>query len=220
MISENAVGYFDNPRVELVQLFSLAMSQNSTPKLSVVEVGCGAGANFQLYRDAGFELLHGVEVHRQMADVATARFDQVYAVAVEEFQPLGVRYHAVVVGDVLEHLVDPWLVLRRIYDWSAYDAVLAVSIPNAQNWTVVWPLIRGRWDYTADGILDRTHLRFFTDRSFQEVLRQTGWKVQIKSHPELGPKGRLLTWLSGGRLEPFMVGQYYYICVKQSLRRK
>ena len=67
-----------------------------------------------------------------------------------------------VFGDVLEHLVDPWAVLARLARLVCDGGQILACIPNVQHYSVIVSLLRGKWDYQDEGLLDRTHLRFFT----------------------------------------------------------
>jgi O-antigen biosynthesis protein len=90
---------------------------------------------------------------------------------------LGTGWDCVVMADVLEHLRDPEKVLRWARLWSAPDATLVVSVPNARHWTVISHLLNGNWPYADEGILDQDHLRFFTRRELQKSLWRAGWDV-------------------------------------------
>lgn len=87
-------------------------------------------------------------------------------------------YDSIVAADVLEHLRDPWRVARACRELLKPDGRLLLSIPNVGHAALVSSLIDGRFDYTEEGLLDRTHLRFFTRKSLLEMLRETGYRVE------------------------------------------
>jgi SAM-dependent methyltransferase len=87
-------------------------------------------------------------------------------------------FDAIVYGDVLEHLNDPLPVLVALARALAADGRVIVSVPNVAHLWVRFSLALGRWDYADRGILDRTHLRFFTKRSFGAFLRDAGLSVE------------------------------------------
>jgi 2-polyprenyl-3-methyl-5-hydroxy-6-metoxy-1,4-benzoquinol methylase len=87
-------------------------------------------------------------------------------------------FDVVLLGDVLEHLIDPWDALRFVRGLLAPEGVVVTSIPNVAAWTVRLGLIRGSWEYTEIGLLDRTHLRFFTRRSAHELARGAGFAIE------------------------------------------
>ncbi|TMC54756.1 MAG: class I SAM-dependent methyltransferase [Chloroflexi bacterium] len=86
-------------------------------------------------------------------------------------------YEAALLGDVLEHLADPAAVLRRLRPFVAPGGRLVASVPNGANWALRLSLLAGRWNYTDRGLLDRTHLRNFTRRTFLDTLRAGGFEV-------------------------------------------
>jgi 2-polyprenyl-3-methyl-5-hydroxy-6-metoxy-1,4-benzoquinol methylase len=87
------------------------------------------------------------------------------------------RPDVVVCADVLEHLRDPWTVLAWLRTLLAPDGRAVISVPNIAHWTARRALLRGRFDYTDHGLLDRTHLRFFTRASAAELARRAGFAV-------------------------------------------
>jgi 2-polyprenyl-3-methyl-5-hydroxy-6-metoxy-1,4-benzoquinol methylase len=87
-------------------------------------------------------------------------------------------FEVVLLGDVLEHLVDPWETLRFVRDLLAPSGFAVASIPNAAAWTVRLALMRGRFEYADQGLLDRTHLRFFTRATAHELVRGAGFAIE------------------------------------------
>ncbi|NBP40252.1 MAG: methyltransferase domain-containing protein, partial [Betaproteobacteria bacterium] len=82
--------------------------------------------------------------------------------------------YASVLGDILEHLKDPWAMLSRLAACLSPDGVLLACIPNVGHWTVIDGLLRGDFSYRDQGLLDRTHLRFFTASSMLELFQRAG----------------------------------------------
>lgn len=87
----------------------------------------------------------------------------------------------VVLADVLEHMRQPEQSLLRMRDFMNPGGYIVVSLPNAGNWRIMVSLLFGRFDYADTGILDRTHLRFFTKRSAEAMIRKAGYEV-LESH--------------------------------------
>ncbi|MGB8932531.1 MAG: methyltransferase domain-containing protein, partial [Anaeromyxobacteraceae bacterium] len=109
----------------------------------------------------------------------------------------------VIFADVLEHMVDPWDVLRQWRSRIREDGCIVVSLPNVAFSGILWGLVRGRWDYTDEGILDRTHLRFFTRRTMLEMVTGAGFRVEAMTRTTAGKtrtlSDRLLRpWLRRG----------------------
>ena len=119
-------------------------------------------------------------------------------------------YQLMLFGDTLEHVPDPASVLRRLRSQLADDGHLVVSIPNIANWTVRLQLLFGRFRYTDRGILDRTHLRFYTVATLPEMLADAGFSV-VKlqaSVPVPGVTGEALARVAHrvGNLRPGFFG--------------
>jgi hypothetical protein len=79
--------------------------------------------------------------------------------------------------DVLEHLYDPWRALQRIRGWVAAGTRVLASVPNIRNLATLSAIAGGRFDYEANGVLDITHVRFFTRSTLRDLFEQTGFDV-------------------------------------------
>lgn len=91
----------------------------------------------------------------------------------------GSAFDCIVFNDVLEHLIDPWETLVEARELLAPGGSVVASIPNVRYAPVLWDLVaRGQWPYRGDGVLDQTHLRFFTLRSIETMFRSTGYRVR------------------------------------------
>ena len=84
----------------------------------------------------------------------------------------------IILADIVEHLRDPWDFLKKVRRFLKQDGRVIVSIPNVCHVTNLWNMLHGNWEYKEAGILDRTHLRFFTKKSFSRYLEQAGFKIQ------------------------------------------
>jgi 2-polyprenyl-3-methyl-5-hydroxy-6-metoxy-1,4-benzoquinol methylase len=150
---------------------------------NALEVGCGKGGFGRTLRAAAPEArLVGIEAVPEQADYTrrAAVFDEVlegYFPDVLSDRPE--RFDLVVYNDVLEHIVDPWEVLRRTHDFLAPGGQVLASIPNVQFLPVVLDLLRARWDYVESGVMDRTHVRFFTRGSMLDMFEQAGYRVDV-----------------------------------------
>ncbi len=145
----------------------------------VLDVGCAEGVmGGELKASLGAEVW-GIEFVPEAAERAKQRLDRVLVGTVEENLdklPDG-GFDAVIFADVLEHLVDPGTVLARMRRKLSPRGEVIASVPNVRHWSVLKGLIEGRWDYRDAGILDRSHLRFFTRASLLEMFRRAGYRV-------------------------------------------
>lgn len=145
----------------------------------VLEIGCGTGATMAELRRRGTAYAVGVEIDPASADQARPHFDHLFVNAVEAapFEAVipPASLDAVFCLDVLEHLVDPWAVVKRVSPLLAPGGRLYISLPNVRNWKFVTRLFwLGDFDYRDSGILDRTHLRFFTRKTAGELATCAG----------------------------------------------
>lgn len=167
--------YHDNPRKDLLALLE-------RPPRRVLDVGCATGATGELIKTAWPEAhVTGVELNRAAASLAVGRVDQVINAPLEEINfaahglPPG-SVDTLILADVLEHLYDPWGALVRLRPLLSEDAQLLVSLPNARNLWLLNELASGRFPYAAEGLLDITHIRWFTRAEMEKMLRETGFK--------------------------------------------
>ena len=147
----------------------------------IVEVGCSSGALAREYRrlNPGCHYL-GLEIEAQYAELARRHCDAVRELDVETLDDRAVRALEAdcwIFGDSLEHLRDPWALLRRIRAALPADGNVVACIPNAQHWSVQARLACGELRYEDSGLLDRTHLRWFTRITILEMFAQTGFRV-------------------------------------------
>jgi 2-polyprenyl-3-methyl-5-hydroxy-6-metoxy-1,4-benzoquinol methylase len=151
--------------------------RHTRPGDRVFEGGVSTGYLSRGFVEAG-RLVDGAEIDSEAARQAEQVCDKVWVGDLEHLDvtELG-TYRVMLFGDTLEHLVDPAALLRRLRPKLEPDGALVVSIPNVANWTMRLRLLAGRFDYTDRGILDRTHLRFFTKRTAIDLLRSAGFDV-------------------------------------------
>ena len=112
--------------------------------------------------------------------------------------------------DILEHLRDPWALVRGLHAGLSPGGTMVASIPNVRNFTALVPLVlRNRWQLTEAGVLDRTHLRFFVRDSAVELMTSSGLALeQVRANPSGGRKVRLFRTLTAGLLNSFTDLQY------------
>jgi SAM-dependent methyltransferase len=165
-------GYYDQARPEVAHLVPRECGR-------VLEIGCGSGQLGCLLQQRGHRVT-GVELVPEAAEQARAHLDAVVCADIETEGldlPEG-SFQALVLADVLEHLVDPWGTLARLVRLLEPGGVVVVSVPNVQNLDVIWRLVRGRWDYRERGLLDIGHLRFFTLASILKLFREAGLRIE------------------------------------------
>jgi SAM-dependent methyltransferase len=147
----------------------------------IVEVGCSSGALAREYKKLNPTCHYiGIELVPQYAKLAQRHCDTVLELDIESVDDVAVGEFAAdcwIFGDTLEHLRDPWTLLRRIRGQIAADGRVIACIPNAQHWSVQARLSCGELRYEDSGLLDRSHLRWFTRITILEMFRQNGFEV-------------------------------------------
>jgi methionine biosynthesis protein MetW len=158
---------------------STAMIASMIPSgARVLDVGCGTGSVSRLIIHACDCTVLGLEPDADRAAAARANgIEIVGAQLAEELIPRVGLFDVVLFADVLEHLVDPFEELRLAQKFLRVGGAIVASLPNIAHWTVRWNLLRGRFDYRPVGIMDATHLRWFTRRSLYRLFTQAGYMV-------------------------------------------
>lgn len=169
--------YYNSPRSDLIAMVA------HTPR-TVLDVGCGGGATGadikRLYPEAS---VTGIELSPGPAEIAAKRLDRVVSENVETidyaklgYEPGGIDL--VFFPDILEHLYDPWSVLQKLRPYISADGQILASIPNTRNLGLIAQLASGDWQYTAWGLLDVTHIRFFSKKSITEMFNRAGFQIR------------------------------------------
>ncbi len=144
----------------------------------MIDVGCARGLLGQEMQATGWRVL-GVEVDDADAKLAAAILTRVHHGTLDTLLgTIGEPVEAIVFADVLEHLVDPVAALTTAHTLLERGGRLLVSIPNVAHASMRWSLMRGRFDYTDRGILDRTHVRFYTKRTAVALVQEAGFTIE------------------------------------------
>lgn len=188
---------------------------------AVLEVGCACGGNFMRLQDR-FPAVAccGIEMNPRPAAVAKC-FGQIFNIDVEtlDMPEWENRFDAVIMGDVLEHLYDPWQTVRHMYRVTRPGGRIIASIPNITHISIFSQMLRGQWQYVDAGLLDRTHLRFFTQATASALIEQAGYQLEYvlslavrQSEEEKKLKEALLPLLDGGAF-PGQFDAYQWVVV-------
>ncbi|MGE3273077.1 MAG: class I SAM-dependent methyltransferase [Chloroflexota bacterium] len=182
---------------------------------SILDVGCGTGLGFQTYRRKGVRVV-GVDNFASCIDEAAGRLDEALVFDVER-QPWPEHFQGafdvVAFCDVLEHLVDPWSVLRGVRPLLKPGGVVIASIPNLRQWRLIAKLALGRWTYQVGaGTVQRDHVRFFTRETVTDMFLEAGYRRPKYYWPRetfhlRGPE-RAVSALTRGALPDLLYGSY------------
>jgi 2-polyprenyl-3-methyl-5-hydroxy-6-metoxy-1,4-benzoquinol methylase len=145
--------------------------------LRILDVGTAGGYLGAVLKQRGHFLV-GIERDAPLARQARSHYDEFHLADIETFEfPYREEFDFVLFADVLEHLREPAAVLRRALPCLKNNGEVIVSVPNIANVVIRLELLLGRFEYSDRGILDRTHLRFFTLASLRRMLRDCGCAV-------------------------------------------
>jgi predicted TPR repeat methyltransferase len=147
------------------------------PGTRVLDIGTATGTLGRQFAEAGL-VMHGIEPHPAWANLARPYYADLLVGTLDDASDAFLSRHDVVVcADVLEHIADPTHALERLLALQSSGCQLFISVPNIANIWVRLNLLLGRFDYTDRGILDRTHLRFFTLRTLRGMCDSVGLRI-------------------------------------------
>ncbi len=179
-------GYYSNNRAEMLEFVP-----KGTKK--ILDCGCGEGYFATAAKNHFNAEVWGLEMDASSADTARSKIHKVIqGDLADTLTEIPTNYfECITFNDVLEHLVNPYEVLTRIKDNLAENGVVVCSIPNARYWRVFKKYVFGKdWKYEDNGVMDRTHLRFFTKKSMIEMFEDLNYEVVsvkgLKPTPSVG----------------------------------
>lgn len=191
--------YFANARGDIVAALETDAASD------VLELGCGAGGTGRAALEAGKAGRYvGIELSPSAAEVAAGHLTEVLVGDVErvDLMQLHGRFDALIISEVLEHLTDPWSTLGRLRGCLRPGGKVYASSPNVAHWKVIRSLVGGQFEYADSGVMDRTHLRWFTPKSYRQLFEAAGFEVLgVTPVTPLSGKSRIIDGLTGGRLQ-------------------
>jgi 2-polyprenyl-3-methyl-5-hydroxy-6-metoxy-1,4-benzoquinol methylase len=189
----------------------------------ILDVGCALGSFGQRLKAERSVEVWGVEINEYAASIASQKLDRVICGTFDE--QLGLpqkKFDCIVFNDVLEHFVDPSSALVYAQKLLTEDGKIVASIPNVRYFDNIWNLLIKRdWQYTEQGVLDRTHLRFFTHKSIIRTFEEAGYSVELIqgigaleiAHPHRFKKFRFLNFLLFNQIEDMQHLQFAVVAL-------
>jgi 2-polyprenyl-3-methyl-5-hydroxy-6-metoxy-1,4-benzoquinol methylase len=154
----------------------LSLLQTGTDR-RVLDVGAAHGYLGAVLQDRGFRMT-GIEGHPELAREAGKYYEEMIVADLDGPPPtFNGQFDVILYGDVLEHLKNPLKVLISLNQNLAPHGIVIISLPNVANIFVRLHLLMGKFDYQDRGILDRTHLHFFTRKTFRQLFDRAGMEV-------------------------------------------
>jgi 2-polyprenyl-3-methyl-5-hydroxy-6-metoxy-1,4-benzoquinol methylase len=209
--------YFSNARFDLISL----IPQNKANK--VLEIGAGAGDTLVAIKSAGLAMevvgaellpLNNTNQDHPMID----RFI-ICDIEKDDLDLSSGYFDVILMGDVLEHLIDPWNVIGKLSHFLKPGGLMIASVPNIRYYpAMIKVFLKGSFEYEQSGTFDKTHLRFFCKKDLIELFKQPGLNfhsiTSINNFQNSKSKGYLFNLLTNGLFEEFL-SQQYVITVKK-----
>ena len=174
-LSQKPKGYFEGERSNMLKYIPEGAK-------TTLEFGCGCGGFSAMVKDKFGVETWAVEIDKEAALQASKKLDKVISTdAFEAMKELPDNYFdCILFLDVLEHLIDPYSLLAAMKKKLSGNGVIVTSIPNVRYYrNMIQVVIKGNWDYQDAGILDKTHLRFFTYKSILKMFEVLGVEVVL-----------------------------------------
>jgi 2-polyprenyl-3-methyl-5-hydroxy-6-metoxy-1,4-benzoquinol methylase len=203
--------YFQEERKEMLQYIPQNIHK-------ILDVGCGNGNFSGLLKKMRNIEVWGVELNKQAASIAAQKLDRVICEPFDSRLSLPRNnFDCIIFNDVLEHMIDPFTALLYSKELLSEQGVVVASIPNVRYFDNIWNLLfHKNWQYAESGILDRTHLRFFTRRSILETLDALSFTIESleginpveERHPWRARRFHILNWLLFNQIEDMRYQQF------------
>ncbi|GEM_PF-283223 len=203
--------YYECVRTDIAQLLPDRVSR-------LLEVGCGTGNTSAWVKSKTGCWTAGVELFPAVAHEAEQKLDSVLIGDIQAahlpFRPGS--FDVILCLDVLEHLRDPWAVVEKLTPLLSPEGCLIASVPNVRHFSVTLPLLlKGRFEYSPSGLLDKTHLRFFVRETAINLLESSGLHVD-RIVKNVSARSKVIYPIAGS-LKEVLVFQYLMRAVPRAV---
>lgn len=210
--------YFDHIRIELLDLIP---KKNRNGEM--LEIGAAGGSTLLFAKQHGYaRKIYGIElVELQSSSQKSKEFENFI---IGDIQSMELdfeenKFDVILCADVLEHLVDPYSVVKKLSKYLKEDGIFISAIPNIRHWRVLYDIVfNGDFRYVKEGILDKTHLRFFGRKNIIELFEENNFTVlqTIGNIEIVKSKSKILNLLTIGLFVNFLSIQYFVIAKKNN----
>ncbi len=143
----------------------------------ILDVGCGTGLLGAQLKLAG-NFVYGIDINDTQLKIAAKKLDGIKKVDITKTKPnLPKDFEVIIFADILEHVIDPTMVLKMFRRYLAPSGKIIISLPNIACYNIRLGLLFGKFDYQDYGVMDRSHLRFFTNKSAKYLVREAGFEI-------------------------------------------
>jgi 2-polyprenyl-3-methyl-5-hydroxy-6-metoxy-1,4-benzoquinol methylase len=151
----------------------------------ILDVGCGVGAlGEEIKRLNKTAFIYGIDISEQACHIAQKKIDNVRVLDLDlnSLPNFDIKFDLIIFGDVLEHLKRPDKTLASAAEHLRTDGSIILSVPNIAFWRIRLGLLFGRFTYQKIGVLDGTHLRFFTYQTITRMIKESGYRIVDEIH--------------------------------------
>lgn len=211
LYSQKQTDYFESTRPEIQKFLPRKIKR-------LLDVGCGSGmVSWTAKQNLGIEFVAGIELFEDAARQAQTRLDKVI---VGDLESVNIDFpdkyfDCILCADSLEHMADPWNALKILRRMLDDNGKLVVSLPNIQNIVPLFKIIFNRLEYEDHGILDRSHLKFFTLHTMQKMFQDCGYEIE-RQESNISFNHSFARKMTFGLLDTFAVSIFYFILKKKN----
>jgi len=194
---------------------------------NVLDVGCATGTNAKYLKEKGIAIrVTGIEFDAAMSEIAKLNNDQFFCGDLNDksFREMVIhdspKYDLIIFGDILEHLIDPWSVLKEFSETLSEKGLVLISLPNIQHIELfIQVFIKGKWPLNPRGIFDKTHLRWFTYKNLVELIELSGLAIKHyePTYRSRDPIGSQFNWkykILKGINPRWFIFQHKVVCLR------
>ena len=212
--TKSKINYYDHIRDDLIPLVSGCPER-------ILDIGCGKGYTARLFKERfQAKYVAGIEIDPEAAEIARHTIDDVYVINLDE-KPIPFQantFDLIILADIIEHLREPEKLLSQIHKIIKTEGQVIVCIPNVRNWRILWMLVlKSEWKYENEGIMDKTHLRFYTKKSATRLFSESGFIIE-RYNSRLRPKDRIGNLLTLNLFKDFFKTQHYFTLSRRKER--
>lgn len=213
MYEEKEKSYFESVRLELLELIPEKNRQGN-----MLEIGAGSGSTLMYAKQNGYaKKIYGIELNKIENSYQKSKEFECFLIGDIESMKLPFQkeqFDVILCGDVLEHLVNPYNLVKALKKYLKHDGIFIASLPNIRHFSALKEIvIKGDFKYVERGILDKTHLRFFCKKNMVDLFVQNGYKIDsiVSNISLIGSKSKIFNNLTLRIFEEFLTPQYYII---------
>ncbi len=189
----------------------------------ILEIGCGDGGTlFKLKSSHKASQIVGVEINEEIVKNSKFKLDKIIINDIETIElPFEFKsFDIIILGDVIEHLINPWKLLDKLAHYLKDDGCFICSIPNIRSWKTIKNLVLGEWKYENSGLMDFGHLRYFCLNDIIKMFTNIGFQIEIIIKKVPTKFRYYITKCLVGGIHELFITQYLFLAKKNNIKIK